>query len=90
MVALFLLFVLLQVADGYTTYRLLSAGGKELNPLLAYAFDRIGLVPGLVIYKGVCVAGGGWLYLSQQWWIIAALLMFYLWVVWHNVQQMRM
>lgn len=51
MLALLLLFGVLQAADIYTTYTLLSSGGRELNPVMRWAMDKLGMVRGLVIMK---------------------------------------
>ncbi|MGA1354979.1 MAG: DUF5658 family protein, partial [Candidatus Limnocylindrus sp.] len=48
---LLLLFILLQVADGYTTVRGLKLGAKEANPLLAWLFERFEPVGELVLVK---------------------------------------
>ena len=49
--ALLILFGFLQVADGYTTYKLLSNGGRELNPVMRWVMDKLGMVQGLVLMK---------------------------------------
>ena len=51
MLALLLLFGALQVADIYTTYTLLSSGGRELNPVMRWVMDKLGRVQGLVLMK---------------------------------------
>ncbi len=38
---------LLQAADAYTTWRILSAGGRELNPAMRYAIAQV-----LALYHG--------------------------------------
>ena len=48
---LLLLFILLQVADGYTTVRGLKLGAREGNPILAKLFDRFSPVPVLLVVK---------------------------------------
>lgn len=50
------LIVLLQIADAWTTWRILGAGWRELNPLMAWVFDKLGVVPGLVLTKCAFVA----------------------------------
>jgi hypothetical protein len=83
------IFTLLQLADAYTTHRLLSNGGRELNPILAKLFDKFGYKGPLVIVKVLCIAGGVWLHLSQQWEILTVLCVIYAVVVGRNVRQMR-
>ena len=48
---LFLFFVLLQLGDIYTTYRILKCGGRELNPVVAKLMDKIGRLNGLLAIK---------------------------------------
>ena len=51
MLSLLLLFSALQIADAYTTYRILSEGGKELNPAMRWVMDKLGIVQGLALMK---------------------------------------
>ena len=44
-------FCLLQVADAVTTYTVLDQGGRELNPVMRYVMDKMGMVPGLIVAK---------------------------------------
>lgn len=55
-VALFAALVLLNVADAVLTVRVLDAGGRELNPIMAKAMSWIGVVPALVLLKVVTLA----------------------------------
>ena len=85
---LLVIFVLLQYADGYTTHRILSRGGRELNPFLAGLFAKFGHIAPLAIVKSAFVAAGIWLYLSQQWQVLLVLDLIYGAVVAHNFKQM--
>jgi hypothetical protein len=51
MLSLLFLFSCLQLADAYTTYRILSTGGKEVNPVMRWLMDQIGIVQGLSLMK---------------------------------------
>lgn len=53
--ALLALFTLMQIADGVTTYIGIKRGAYEQNPAVAWLMDRLGLVPGLAIAKGLAV-----------------------------------
>lgn len=44
-------FIILQLADGVTTYRILSDGGRELSKMYRFLFDKIGMVPALILVK---------------------------------------
>lgn len=81
-------FILLQYADGYTTHRILSRGGRELNPFLSGLFNKFGYLAPLIIVKSLFAAAGAWLYLSQQWQVLLALDVVYGAVVAHNLKQM--
>lgn len=47
-----ILITILQVLDFYTTYKAISSGGKELNPIVAWLMKYLGLIPALVLVKG--------------------------------------
>lgn len=51
---LLLLFVILQIVDSLTTIHILK-NGKELNPVLAWLFDKIGIVTTLIIIKTLAI-----------------------------------
>ena len=51
MIFLFILLCALNLADIYTTHRILGRGGSELNPLMAKLFARVGVLPGLLLVK---------------------------------------
>lgn len=40
-----------QICDSFTTYKVLSHGGIELNSLLASLFSRFGMVPVLAVME---------------------------------------
>jgi hypothetical protein len=83
-IALTALFVLLQVADVWTTYKCITSGkGKEANPVMKWIMDKLGLLEGLVLLKivGTVVVVG---LLSQ---FIEALILlncFYSYIVYNN------
>ena len=77
------IFIALQAGDFYTTYTILKTGkGHEANPLLAWVFDRIGYVLGLVLFKGLCIVIG--FMLLPYWYALAFLDALYVWVVYNN------
>lgn len=45
------LIIILQIADGWTTYDCLRAGGKEANPLMRELMERIGVREALWVAK---------------------------------------
>lgn len=51
---LFAMLCALSLADCWTTYIALKSGkGRELNKVLAWLMDKIGMVPALVLIKGI-------------------------------------
>lgn len=62
-VVLFLIMLLLQVADWYTTHRLLSTGGKEFNPVLLWLFkiSPLNNLQSLAVSKVVVIAVSVWM-----------------------------
>lgn len=87
-IVLFVLVVALQAADGLLTWRVLRAGGRELNPAVRVLIDRFGIIPGLVLAKLVVVVVVG-LFLRDQLLILLAIAALYAWVVRHNWQQLQ-
>ena len=47
----FIVLVLVNVLDGYLTYRLISGGGKELNPIMACVMEILGVAEALICIK---------------------------------------
>lgn len=88
-VVLIILLILLQAADGASTYALLRAGGRELNPLVRAVIARAGPAAGLLLVKGAYVA------LLSAWgeelpvWLLAVLALAYAAVVVNNVVRWR-
>ena len=60
--ALLVLFLAIQVADGVSTALVLSRGGYERNPIVAWGMDKIGVIPALLVYKIAGMACGVTLY----------------------------
>jgi uncharacterized protein YacL len=59
------IFAALQIGDAWTTIKALSnKKGVEANPILAWLFDKIGLVTGLVLIKVVAIGAIGYLIYS--------------------------
>lgn len=55
-----IVFVLLQLGDIYTTHRILSYGGRELNPVMAKMFNWYGLLPTLIWIKVLAIGAVWW------------------------------
>ena len=56
-IQLFAVFVFLQLLDGYLTHRGLQlANTRELNPILQAVMSKIGVLPTLILTKGIMIA----------------------------------
>jgi hypothetical protein len=84
---LIVLVVVLQVADAYLTWRLLSAGGRELNPIVRIVIDYLGLALGLVVAK-VVVAVMAVVFIFERPLALLLVAALYTWVVIHNWRQL--
>ena len=85
---------LLQIGDIWTTYTALSDPSmrlKEKNPLIQFFIDRLGLLPGLIVPKGLFVAIVWWL--GAPTWshvaVFALLCGFYIWLVHNNYKLIK-
>lgn len=88
MATMLALFIFLQFADAYTTWRVLGQGGHEANPLLAAMFEEFGVLQTLVIVKSAAIIAVAIL-LHDQPWIIAGLNVLYVAVVANNLNNMK-
>ncbi len=84
---LLILLVALQVADAYLTWRVLAAGGRELNPVVRFLIGRLGLVPGLAVAK-LTLTILSVLFLFDQPLVLLGAVGLYVWVVDHNIKQL--
>jgi len=84
---LLILFIALQIADCVTTVKILSAGGTEVNPIMAKLFGLVGVVPGLIIMKGIIIVAMYIASLYQPWLLIPAVVL-YVGIVGWNAYQM--
>ncbi len=55
------ILAILQVLDALTTHRILSAGGREMNPVMRWAFGAIGFWPAIAIKGAALVTLAAWL-----------------------------
>jgi len=54
---LFILIIVLQFLDYYSTSEILKNGGVELNPIMRKAFDIFGVQMGFLITKALVIFG---------------------------------
>ncbi len=87
------LLILLQLLDIYTTQRILSRGGRELNKPLAWLMGRLGILPALLVVKVPVMAAMLWACwdVAEPWGLVglAMCCVTYVGVVWHNFHQMQ-
>jgi hypothetical protein len=90
---LLILITALQLADGWTTYKILSDGGRELNTRMRKGIEQYGLIPALVIYKGIIPLVIIITYFLVPSWLIwilyPPLIILYGWFVWRNWRQLQ-
>lgn len=84
---LLLALLMLQIADGLTTWYALARGkGREKNPIVGWFIDRFGLLPGLVIVKGAGVVAGILLYFAAGFIWLLAFTLIYAYIVRNNYE----
>ena len=88
MIVLLIATILLQVADFWTTWKVLNERGSERNPLLCFIMDRIGVLPTLILTKAFAIGCCCLVYVTQPY-ILIPLIIFYGIVVIKNFKQMR-
>lgn len=83
------LLIALQVADIITTIIALRGPAHEANPIVAWFIAKIGLVPGLIVTKGLAIAFF-WYFQAQIPEVVFMLLCaFYVYIIYHNVQTIQ-
>jgi hypothetical protein len=88
-VLLALALTALQAFDGWTTYRILKAGGVERNPVMLWLMERIGTYPALLATKMLAVALVWVIALAPmdtrlRFLALSVLCAVYAWVAWNN------
>lgn len=84
------IFIAMQIGDIYTTLKILSQGGRELNLVMAKMFAMFGAMPSLIVVKAAVV--GLFYYLIDEPYmteILLALCVLYAVVVFHNFRQIK-
>ena len=56
LLCLLLALTILQVFDGWTTYKIMRLGGRELNPVVRWIMEKIGAYEGLLVAKSFSIA----------------------------------
>ena len=79
--AFLIIFILLQIADIWTTDKALALGKREANPLLNWLFQRFDHIGVMVVMK---VAATWLLWYADLYLITAGVCALYVWVVVNN------
>lgn len=84
--AFLIIFILLQIADIWTTLRALELGHREMNPLLNWMFKHVDPLAAMVLVKVV----GLWaLWYVDLYLLTMAVCAVYVWVVINNWKVIR-
>jgi len=85
--------IVLQIADYWTTMKVLRQGGHENNPVVAWIMQRLGVVAGLALVKvfAMGVAAVVIYYLGGDYAsaLLGAGCMLYAWIVLDNYRQIK-
>lgn len=87
---LYVLIILLQISDLITTMMALQKKGlKEANPLIQKLIDKLGLIEGLLLAKGVGVVSAFILYQAGATIILLLAVLIYAAIVINNLRHVR-
>lgn len=86
-VALIILLLALQVLDYHTTKTILALGGRELNPVMRWLMDRVGVEEALTL-KGTLVVIAAVLFFREYVLALVAMNVIFLAVVLFNYRSM--
>lgn len=73
--------------DGITTFKIISDGGYESNPIVDAFIKCLGLTVGLVTIKLLVLGFIAWITPHVS--IIMILIALYMWVCWQNIKVLR-
>ena len=86
---LLLALVILNVLDIYTTIRILRHGGSEVNPIMSWLMDKLGVMPALIVPKTLLLLAV-WFYLAiMPTIVLAGLCCLYAAVILHNYKELK-
>lgn len=89
MIYLALILILMQLFDFYSTFVILRAGGREVNPVVNFLINKIGLVLALIIAKSVAIAGVVFIYYVDNLIAMIVLILIYSYVCLNNYKVMK-
>jgi hypothetical protein len=81
-------FIILQIADVWTTLAALKTGkAHEANPIMEWFMDKLGVLPALLITKAVII--GVVVYFVNVWIMLAILNCLYVFAVYLNIKTLQ-
>lgn len=84
---MFIILILLSFIDAITTFKIISDGGYELNPIVNAFIKCLGLTAGLTTIKLLALIFIAWI--APHISIIIALVIAHIWVCWQNIKVLR-
>lgn len=83
-------FVIVSVLDVISTYHALKDGkAKEANPVMAFLFNKAGLMPSLLAMKAGAIAVVWYTMGEYSVYILPVIIAVYLRIIWNNVSIYR-
>lgn len=85
-----IIFIALQVLDAVLTKHIISKGGRELNPFMAWLQQKVGgewtwlLIPKLIGCAFILTLAVMFSYWTPMFWIVVGLDVFYTYICWRN------
>lgn len=90
-----ILLVICQLLDIWSTYNILKLGGRELNPVMKFIMDKLGLLPGLILFKGIFILFIIYYYLNLKtitntdYIFVSIITIFYAYIIRNNILVLR-
>lgn len=84
-----ILLTVLNIFDFYSTYKILRAGGNELNPIMNFLIQKLGLVWALAISKLIVLVCISILVWFKMVYLLIVLICLYTYIAVHNFREMK-
>ncbi len=86
--ALLAVLIALNIGDILTTLAVIRKGGTEYNPVGRYLMDRIGVLPAMILLKGVAIllAIALVLFFPAYWWVLLILCVMPIFAILYNLE----
>lgn len=87
--SLFVVFAVLQILDALTTIHILAKGGRELNPVMRWIFEKLGVINGVLIVKCAIILVFQYAMPYIPVWVYLLMIGIYSYVFAHNLVQLK-